>query len=153
MDQYNETSIQIFFWMGTYSDSKRSPEFNGNSVNYNLPHAGFLKMDLGRLIMKMKVLVAESRPTLRPHGLWPLRFLCPWDSQARTLEGVAISFSGDLPDPGIKPTSPALQADSLPPESPEIQYIYIHIPKEVILMFWQHYCMNVTFNSSDTKHF
>ena len=26
--------------------------------------------------------------------------------------------SGDLPDPGIKPRSPALQADSLPSESP-----------------------------------
>ena len=32
-------------------------------------------------------------------------------SQARILEGVAISSSGDLPDLGIKPTSPA---DSLP---------------------------------------
>ena len=36
--------------------------------------------------------------------------------QARILEWVAISFSGDLPDPGIKPRSPALQADSLPTE-------------------------------------
>ena len=38
--------------------------------------------------------------------------------QARTLEWVAISFSGDLPDPGIEPGSPALQADSLPSEPP-----------------------------------
>ena len=38
--------------------------------------------------------------------------------QARTLEGVAISFSGDLPDPGIEPGSPALQADSLTTEPP-----------------------------------
>ena len=29
-------------------------------------------------------------------------------SQARILEWVAISFSGDLPDPGIEATSPAL---------------------------------------------
>ena len=36
--------------------------------------------------------------------------------QARTLEWVAISFSRDLPDPGIEPGSPALQADSLPAE-------------------------------------
>ena len=35
------------------------------------------------------------------------------------LEWVAISFSRDLPDPGIKPGSPALQADSLPSEPPE----------------------------------
>ena len=37
-------------------------------------------------------------------------------SQARILERVAISFPGDLPDPGIEPRSPALQADLLPPE-------------------------------------
>ena len=36
--------------------------------------------------------------------------------QAGILEWVAISFSGDLPDPGIEPRSPALQADSLPTE-------------------------------------
>ena len=33
--------------------------------------------------------------------------------QARILEWVAISFSGDLPDPGIEPRSPTLQADTL----------------------------------------
>ena len=32
-------------------------------------------------------------------------------SQARILEWVAISFSRGLPDPGIEPVSPALQAD------------------------------------------
>ena len=36
--------------------------------------------------------------------------------QARILEWVAIL--GDLPDPGIEPVSPALQADSSPSESP-----------------------------------
>ena len=34
--------------------------------------------------------------------------------QARIVEWIAISSPGDLPDPGIKPESPALQADSLP---------------------------------------
>ena len=37
--------------------------------------------------------------------------------QARIVDWIAISSSGDLPDPGIKsefPVSPALQADSLP---------------------------------------
>jgi len=42
--------------------------------------------------------------------------------QARILEWVAISLAihllGDLPDPGIEPVSPALQADSLPTEPP-----------------------------------
>ena len=30
--------------------------------------------------------------------------------------GLPFPFPGDLPDPGIKPGSPALQADSLPAE-------------------------------------
>ena len=33
--------------------------------------------------------------------------------QVRILEWAAISFPGDLPDPGIEPGSLALQADSL----------------------------------------
>ena len=36
--------------------------------------------------------------------------------QVRILEWVAFPFSRDLPNPGIKPRSPALQADSLPAE-------------------------------------
>ena len=33
--------------------------------------------------------------------------------------GLPFPSPGDLPDPGIKPRSPALQADSLPSEPPE----------------------------------
>jgi len=33
--------------------------------------------------------------------------------QARILERVAILFSGNLPNPGVEPRSPALHADSL----------------------------------------
>ena len=31
--------------------------------------------------------------SLKPHGLWTTRFLCPWDFLARILEWVAIAFS------------------------------------------------------------
>ena len=44
-------------------------------------------------------------------------------SQARILEWVAIPFSRDLPDPGIEPWSPALQADYLPSEPPGKPYL------------------------------
>ena len=65
--------------------------------------------------MKVKVLVAQlcltlcdpidcSLPDSSVHGIL----------QARILEWVAIPFSMDLPDPGIKPGFPTLQADSLP---------------------------------------
>ena len=33
--------------------------------------------------------------------------------------GLPYPSQGDLPDPGIEPRSPALQADSLPTEPPE----------------------------------
>ena len=39
--------------------------------------------------------------------------------QARILEWVAMPSSRVLPDPGIKPRSPALQVDALPSEPPK----------------------------------
>ena len=52
--------------------------------------------------------------------------------QARILEWVAISFSWDLPDPGIEPGSPTLRADALwsePQGSPVYWYTeYISSP-------------------------
>ena len=55
----------------------------------------------------------------------PVRLLCPWDSPGKNtgvgghslLQGVFPS-PGDLPNPGIEPGSPALQAHSLPSEPP-----------------------------------
>ena len=49
-----------------------------------------------------------SLPGFSLHGIF----------QARVLEWGAISFSGDLPDPGVKPRSPILQADALLSEPP-----------------------------------
>ena len=57
--------------------------------------------------------------------------------QARILEWVAIPFSpGDLSKPGIKPGSPALQADSLPfelQESPNSFLLNIFFPQSSLL--------------------
>ena len=39
--------------------------------------------------------------------------------QARILEWVAITFPRDLPDPGIEPECPEVQADSLLTEPPD----------------------------------
>ena len=69
--------------------------------------------------MKVKVLFTQLCLTLcNPMD-------CSWPGspvhgvlQARMLEWVAIPFSGDLPNPGVEPGSPALQADSLPSEPP-----------------------------------
>ena len=69
--------------------------------------------------LKVKVLVAQSCLTLcgtidsnlpgsSVHGIL----------QERILEWVAFPFSRGLPDPGIEPGSPALQANSLPAKLP-----------------------------------
>ena len=64
----------------------------------------------------MEVKVAQLCPTL-----WdPMDYTVHGILQARILEGVAFPTSGDLPNPGIEPRSPALQADSLPAE-PQVE--------------------------------
>ena len=76
----------------------------------------------------MKVLVAQLGPTLcnlmdcSPPGSSVHVIL-----QARVLDGVAIPFYRDLPDPGIKPRCPALQADSLPSEPRS--FVQVRLPK------------------------
>ena len=66
-------------------------------------------------IVNMKVKVAQSCPTLCD----PVDYTVHGILQVRILEWADFSFSGDLPNPGIEPRSSALQADSLPAESPE----------------------------------
>ena len=58
--------------------------------------------------------VAQSCQTLCD----PMDYTVHGILQARILEWVASPSPGDLPNPGIEPRSPALQADSLPAESP-----------------------------------
>ena len=48
--------------------------------------------------------------------------------QAGVLEWIAISFPGDLPNPGVEPGSPALQADALPSEPPEKPQRMLKLP-------------------------
>ena len=52
---------------------------------------------------------AQSCPTLRSYGLWPARFLHPWDFAGKNT-GVGCHFliQWDLSDPGIKLMSPVL---------------------------------------------
>ena len=54
---------------------------------------------------------------LQPHGLQHARLLCSWGfSRQEYWSGLPFPSSGDLSNPGIKPKSPALQADSLSSE-------------------------------------
>ena len=57
----------------------------------------------------------QSWLTLQLYGPQPVRLLCPWDFPGKKhWSGSPRPPPGDLPDPGIEPTSPAapaLQAD------------------------------------------
>ena len=54
--------------------------------------------------------------SLRPYVPLPTRLLSPWGfSRQEYWSGLPCPSPWDLPDPGIKPTCLALQADSLPP--------------------------------------
>ena len=55
--------------------------------------------------------------------------------QARILEWVPFPSSGNLPDQGIKPRSPALQADALPSEPPYILSLFRDIGSLYLLVF------------------
>ena len=51
------------------------------------------------------------------HRLQPARLLCPWGfSSQEYWSALSCPAPGDLPNPGIKPRSSALQMDSLPSE-------------------------------------
>ena len=69
------------------------------------------------LMILCRCLIAKPCPTLLgPHGLQPARLLCPWDFQGKkTGVGWHFLLQGvrGFPDPGVGPTSPSLQADSL----------------------------------------
>ena len=65
--------------------------------------------------------------SLRPHGLKPATLLRPWNFPGKNTGLGCHSLPGDLPDPGIEPRSPALQADSLPSEPKQVENNYNHV--------------------------
>ena len=67
---------------------------------------------LGQLTQRSVASVVSD--SFRPHGLQPARLLYLWASPGKsTGVGCHAHLQGNLPDPGIKPTSPTWQAGSL----------------------------------------
>ena len=88
-----------------------------------------LSSTVSNILLCCCCLVIESCLTLfRPHGLQPARLLCPWTGSSvlcprqKYWSRLPFSSPGDLPDPGIKPTSLALAGGfftSEPPGKPQ----------------------------------
>ena len=69
----------------------------------------------------MKVKVKSLSRVQLPVTLWTVVYQAPLSmgfSRQGFWSGLPFPSSGDLPDPGIKPGSPALQANALPSEPP-----------------------------------
>ena len=81
--------------------------------NYSLPFLFVYVYFLSEVKWSLSV-VFDS---LLTHGLEPTRLL-PWDFPGKNeyWSGLPFPSSEDLPNSGIEPRSPALQADSLPTE-------------------------------------
>ena len=91
------------------------------------------------------VLVAQSCPTLCNPMDWARRAsLSLGYSRQEYWSGLSFPSPGDLPDPGIEPWSPTLQADSLPFEPPGKPYylssLIICIVILYALNFYRKYC-------------
>ena len=77
---------------------------------------------------------AQLCPTLQPRGL--LACQAPLSvnfSRQEYWSGLPFLFSRDFPDPGIKPGSPASQADSLPSE-PLMEMVLCYSMKQMLMM-------------------
>ena len=82
------------------------------------------------LIYTLYVSFSVVSHSLRPYGLWPTRHLCRWNSPGKNTEvGSHSLHRGNLPNPGIKPGSPALQAGSLLSEPPGKPWAIREAPK------------------------
>ena len=81
-----------------------------------------LSLNLSHLVQPCAVL---SRLVVSNSQL--IRLLCPWGfSRQENWSGLPCPSLGDLPSPGIKASSPTLQADSLPSESPAAKFLFVY---------------------------
>ena len=84
-------------------------------------------------------------PTLLwPQGLKSAKFLCPWDSPGKnTGVGCHCLLHGNLPHPGIEPTSPALAGRFSATELPRKHRHSTYTCMCLCLYMFTHTCMHV----------
>ena len=117
----NENRLIIFFTEKD-GDSLYSQQKNRPGADCGSDH----ELLIEKFRLKLKKLVETTKPfsespsvmsdSLWPHGLQPVRLLCPWTSSCQNTVVGSFHSPADLPNPGIEPRSPTLQVDSLPAE-------------------------------------
>ena len=109
----------IYLRIGTVKSSSEEAVFPFNQWAEDWALTLVWKMGEGSQFSMMCVLVAQTCPTLcDPMDCSPPGTSVCGILQARIWSGLPFPSPGYLPNPGIEPGSPALQADSLPSEPP-----------------------------------
>ena len=89
-----------------------------------------ISVELSELLSSRVLSHSVMSNSLWPRGLQPARLLCPWGFLRQEYwSGLRCPPPEDLPNPGIKSRSPALQVDSLPYESPGKSTLFLRYPK------------------------
>ena len=104
-----------FLLQGNLPNLRTEPMFPALQVDSLLwSHQGTPWLLVGSIYLESEIRSVESN-SLRFHGLYS-----PWNSLGQNTGVGSLSLlQGDLPNAGIEPRSPALQADSSPAESQE----------------------------------
>ena len=98
--------------------SARSSQGETDMLSLQIPHEllPFCVIIMMKCALCCAVLCLVTQPYLTPCDP---SLLCPWGfSRQEYWSGLPCPPPGDLPNPGIEPRSPTLQADSLPSEPP-----------------------------------
>ena len=107
-----KTIIRITFKIHIFSEYILGDRFRTNTLNQNY-------IESGPVVVCAVLNHSVMSDSLQPHRLWLAKFLYPWRFfRQEYWSGLPCLLPGDLPNPGIKPRSPALQRDSLSSEPP-----------------------------------
>ena len=90
------TSRMTWIWVWDCADGVRAHHITQNNLNLN----------------ELFISGSESRSVVS-HSLWPHGLYSPWNTPGWNM---GVPSPGDLPNPGMEPRSPTLQAGSLPAE-------------------------------------
>ena len=93
---YPKVYFSEFLYQWSVVNSKFSLLLSKNVLNASLLLKGSFKLFRSRqtvIFSCVCVSCSVVSNSLQPHGLQPIRLFCPWNSQARILEWVAMPFS------------------------------------------------------------
>ena len=108
---------------GASSEEEERVLKTNTATSGNFPRA-LPQVDLGTVMSLSHVQLFVTPRTVAHQGLLSMRF-----SRQQYWSGLPCPSPADLPNPGIEPRSPALQADSLPAELPGKPLALVEQPK------------------------